>query len=530
MTIALIDQWQQTALGSLKLKMSEEITGRRDTLATPKQARHYILRTSRTNSFLGKIYAKIYGLSATGKIEYSTLIAGTTEIDIIATLLTKELQPTTFLEIEGCASPFRSRLGVLIERVNAVDGSIIYSCSLLDEVVFPQSFVGYVEIRITATQNITIYTQDYNGQAEFDLSTYLDSPVTKLVIGSLVFLQQLVDNEFLLIPANDFDELSKFNINTSSLRPPYDKHLADLLTKVYLGDCHCTLATVPLAFVQPFDTGFCLTYPRNIVEATAKHIAQVDQPILVYWHHDRFVTSDDYDTYLAYHSLGYKDVPVVIIGEYPASIGHQKKAGSVDLLPPVLVTSIRPESFRTRTQKLISSTVATLYSVFILFCELIQSSSTREKDIHEFVLRYPLILHSNIKNVHSEVKLGGKYRVDLLLELQPEKREILLVELERSDIELFTKSGRPVAHVTHAYQQVEDWIRWWRDNPKEVPLDLDPSVQPSGLVVIGRSSHWSVEQHKRLIGLNENRLVRLITYDHLLDKLENLISNLEDSN
>ena len=105
-----------------------------------------------------------------------------------------------------------------------------------------------------------------------------------------------------------------------------------------------------------------------------------------------------------------------------------------------------------------------------------------------------------------------------------------MVELENANLQLFTKSGRPRAHVTHAIQQVEDWLRWWQENSNEETnelLLLDKSIHPEGLVVIGRSKDFSEEDSKRLLHLNSNRRVKVITYDDLLDNLENLILNLE---
>ncbi|MBP1467371.1 DUF4263 domain-containing protein, partial [Candidatus Chloroploca sp. M-50] len=103
----------------------------------------------------------------------------------------------------------------------------------------------------------------------------------------------------------------------------------------------------------------------------------------------------------------------------------------------------------------------------------------------------------------------------------------LLVELERSNLPLFTASGQPQAHVSHAYQQVEDWLQWWSENRDLIPGDIDKTLPPDGLVVIGRSDGLSEKEHKKLLHLNHNRRVKLLTYDDLLDRLESLIYILE---
>jgi hypothetical protein len=159
---------------------------------------------------------------------------------------------------------------------------------------------------------------------------------------------------------------------------------------------------------------------------------------------------------------------------------------------------------------------------------LVQDPSTQEKQLHQFILSNPISLDSYGISIHSEIKLGEKYKVDLIIEYKINNKRILLVELEKANLQLFTKSGRLRAHVTHAIQQVEDWLRWWQENSNaESNKLLDTSIHPEGLVVIGRGKDLSEEDSRRLLHLNSNRRVKVITYDDLLDNLENLILNLE---
>ncbi len=161
--------------------------------------------------------------------------------------------------------------------------------------------------------------------------------------------------------------------------------------------------------------------------------------------------------------------------------------------------------------------------------DLIRAANTKERHLHEFLLNNPIALDSYGLQVMSEVRLGKQYRVDLIFQYSFANRRVMLVELERADIPIFTKQGRLRWNVTHAVQQVEDWLRWWKENPSMVPKPLDSSIPVDGLVVIGRSEGMDEDTKRRLLHLNNNRKVKVITYDDLLEQIKALITNLEDA-
>ena len=171
--------------------------------------------------------------------------------------------------------------------------------------------------------------------------------------------------------------------------------------------------------------------------------------------------------------------------------------------------------------------IAELYSLFVRLAFMLKDPTTKEKQLHEFLLSYPSILDPYGSCIMSEVRLENKYRIDLVIQYKLEEKQLLLIELERASLSIFTKKGRLRASVIHAVQQVEDWIRWWRENPNSIPRAFDGSIPPQGLVVIGRAMNLDDESKRRLNHLNYNRLVKIITYDELLDRIENLANSLE---
>jgi hypothetical protein len=340
-----------------------------------------------------------------------------------------------------------------------------------------------------------------------------------------------------LVPATD---LKQYNLRESpALKPPTDKKYLMLLQLVRRGKVKCVEAEVETFLVKPYSLDFCLSYPIDVLDELAQRAKNGSLGrLLVYWHKDAFVMSDDYGYYLAYRKLEYPRVPVVIMGPFPEKIAETTRVGGANLIPPVVLSQkadhslLSPELkefiLESRLQRrTMSDAVGNLYGVFLFLARLIQDPYTKEKRLHEFLLENPVALDPYGLHVETEVQLGTDYRVDLAIQYAFTDKRIMLVELERANIPIFTKRGRPRAKVTHAVQQVEDWLRWWRENPIKVPMPLDGSVPAEGLVVIGRSIDLDEDDKRRLLNLNHNRKVKVITYDDLLERLMNLIKLLE---
>ncbi|HHF3203153.1 Shedu anti-phage system protein SduA domain-containing protein [Vibrio alginolyticus] len=125
-------------------------------------------------------------------------------------------------------------------------------------------------------------------------------------------------------------------------------------------------------------------------------------------------------------------------------------------------------------------------------------------------------------SMFSEVRIG-RYRADLVIRYEQVDKKVVLVELERHSDKIFTKSNRIRKKVTHASQQVEDWINEIRLGTNNAPKWLTNQYNPEGFVVIGRSKDLSEDQKQILFSLNVNRKVKIITYDDLLERMKRLM-------
>ena len=353
---------------------------------------------------------------------------------------------------------------------------------------------------------------------------------------ALGILENLVKNSSIkYVSLQDIEQYVKEE--NELLRPPEDKVMLLFLMRAMQGRLSCTKAKASLEMIEPFSVDFCLTYPIQVINRAANEIAKGNsRSILVYWNGKKLMTSDDYAFYLAYRKLGHKEIDVVVLGSMPEGAARVVKKGGAELIPPVaygpsfglsssFVDSKYEELDNRLSGKNIQVNVSELYGIFMVFCEIMQDKNTKERDLHNYILQNPILLDPHIRVISSEVWLGKEYRIDIIAQYNNGKP--LLVELERHNLPLFAKSGQPQAPVTHAYQQVEDWLQWWSENQSLIPLEIDKTLPPEGLVVIGRSNKLSNKEKKKLIHLNQNRRVRLLTYDDLLDQLESIIYVLE---
>lgn len=528
---------QSSLLGRLKLKLYQLITSQPDYMPDPREFREFILEQYSFNSEVGKLFALMLNANHSLKVGYSH-IEHTNDIQkMLAKLQKMPLQPH-FIELTECPEPLPETIGVFTYPRALGDNGWVYVVTLFSEKEFYDHFFGRLEIRAYEAEPEPTFAILNQGTFDnYSIEEYQEDFLVDLVVKILNFASKEFDKQFVQWKDLKNSQLSE----RPDVKPPPDSRFMKAIRRVTSGLDKCTRAKVELAKVQPHNFDFCMSYPINLVD---KIIARIERgqeiDLIVYWNGSSYIMSDSYPYYLGYRKLGYEKVTVVIMGDFPEKTAEILTVGDTDLIPPVTIDyednykSLSPElkdqllQFRL-TWKAPSTTLTNLYSLHMQLTDLIRAANTKEKHLHEFLLNNPIALDSYGLQVMSEVRLGKQYRIDLILQYSLVSRRIMLIELERSDIPIFTKKGRQRSEVTHAIQQVEDWLRWWKENPSQVPQPLDSSIPVDGLVVIGRSEGMDEDTKRRLLHLNSHRKVKVITYDDLLEQIKALITNLEDA-
>ncbi len=140
-----------------------------------------------------------------------------------------------------------------------------------------------------------------------------------------------------------------------------------------------------------------------------------------------------------------------------------------------------------------------------------------EEPVHQFLKQHPELLCPTHERFWSKLPFGGT--VSDFVFREP-CNDYQLVEIEAPIRELFRRDGQQREELTHAINQITDWVQYIGDNKRRVEEELGLpgiSTNPRTLVVIGRSASLTEDNRHKLATLQaqQNKL-RILTYDDLL--------------
>lgn len=157
--------------------------------------------------------------------------------------------------------------------------------------------------------------------------------------------------------------------------------------------------------------------------------------------------------------------------------------------------------------------------------EFISLLGGKEEPVHQYLKKHPELLFPTAAQTWSKLRFGKNISDFVFRESY---NDYVLVEIEAPIRELFRKDGQQREELTHAINQIADWVQYIGDNKAVVENQMGLtgiSVTPRSMVVIGRSEMLTEENRKKLAVMqNANPRLRILTYD---DVLTNCKSNLE---
>lgn len=163
------------------------------------------------------------------------------------------------------------------------------------------------------------------------------------------------------------------------------------------------------------------------------------------------------------------------------------------------------------------------------FKEKINNSET-EEEMQKFIEDHPIVLACfSPEFLKFKAPATAKFKTDFALLNQ--KGELILIEIEKVNTPLFTKTGTQHSKLTHAIGQVEDWLKEARRNKlgliddlglEGVKLDMVTTIK--GVVIAGRTLK---EYESHIEKLHTRPDIDFYTYDDLFKFLRNIISKVE---
>jgi hypothetical protein len=140
-----------------------------------------------------------------------------------------------------------------------------------------------------------------------------------------------------------------------------------------------------------------------------------------------------------------------------------------------------------------------------------------EEPAHQFLKNHPELLCPTFDASWSKLAFGNRFSDFVFREPH---NDYLLVEIEAPYRELFRKDGQQREQLTHAIDQITDWVQYISDNRQKVDQELGLtgiSTNPRTMVVIGRSEYLSEENRKKIAVLQaQHNKLRILTYDDLI--------------
>jgi hypothetical protein len=139
-------------------------------------------------------------------------------------------------------------------------------------------------------------------------------------------------------------------------------------------------------------------------------------------------------------------------------------------------------------------------------------------------------LESKFKTAYTKYKLADELTPDFLLELYDSS--YLFVEIEKPGVPLFNRKGNPSAELTHAQQQIRNYVKWVADNKaflKDRECKNLTGDNFKGLLVVGRSADLSGDELGKLENIKAEVRAKyeIKTFDQVFSENETLLKNIK---
>jgi hypothetical protein len=543
-------EMRATLGGELRLRLYERIAGRKNVAPNFRRVLRYLRKTSLTNAAVGDIdFTIFYGRRC---YESYKDLPSVTDIPMLLEQLESDAGDRfQFLEVSDCPPPFPATLGVAVSNATLLlpGGGRLYVLTFLCA-DYPKGVTARLEIRASrANPDHTFSILTGHGWKAFTVSDAGSEPWINLALQCLEVLRCAKPMpSWISIPVGaDSPTVSENAANLENLPtlvddsgepitqtdPDYDQRLLAVCAR----QMPCTVVRIPLTTIRPYSADRALDVPKATVDRLVAALRRGASPqMLLYWNGSSFIVSDDYALYLAERALEREAVEAVVMGEIPTELSASVlRRGGPELIPDAGGLRIERRSpgyskwmkkYR-RANGTVSPELLKLHLLYIDLARQLQRPWVRERDLHRLLELNPVILDAYGAEVRSEVRLGKSYRMDLVIQYNESDRRILCVELESPTQQLFTRAGRWDAKLTHAIQQVQDWMRWWREHPGDVPAPFDATIPINGLIIAGRDEGLDDSAKRRLLHNNHQfHDLSVVTYDDLLRRLELLLSSL----
>jgi hypothetical protein len=153
-----------------------------------------------------------------------------------------------------------------------------------------------------------------------------------------------------------------------------------------------------------------------------------------------------------------------------------------------------------------------------------------EEVAYQFIKDHPILLHQfSPKRIFYKPPILSKYKADIVILNQ--KKELLLIELEKPGTRILKKDGGLTADAQRPFTQVNEWLHMIEEEKSAVlrGMDLVPSdvSKIRGIIIMGRNKGYNEEHFRKFKWIDFGK-VDFYTYDDLVNSLVILTRNMRD--
>lgn len=157
---------------------------------------------------------------------------------------------------------------------------------------------------------------------------------------------------------------------------------------------------------------------------------------------------------------------------------------------------------------------------------LIDTPNLLEETVHKYLALNPHFFDPFYVRCWSKAPLGERYVVDFLIKLADDN--YIVIEIEKPEDAIITKSGNLSSKCTHAIRQALEYREWLVSNHLYARNEYEHIWRPQCMVVIGMESSLSDSQRARLMQENESRqgVLKIVGFDWLYNRASAVLNNL----
>lgn len=195
-------------------------------------------------------------------------------------------------------------------------------------------------------------------------------------------------------------------------------------------------------------------------------------------------------------------------------------SGLKSYLGPVEPDALRRDVFKIITEASIKITTTLLDD----FGNLI-SQSLNEEEYQKFLSNNPVLIDPIASRVINKQSLGVEFKTDFVVERLD--GEFIVVEIEKPQDVIFTKSDDFSAGFTHAFGQVIDFLEWVDMHSSYARHHMPGISSPRGVLIMGLRTALSPFQAAKLKRFSINTPnIQILTFDDVLQRGHSLYRNI----